>query len=109
MKRHATVLINGYMSIPLCVLARRLGEQYKESLRATFKHCRAGGNDLRAESSNVMMLILRNFHEGSLVIGEIPTTTKMEDLKKAYENMRTFDIDEAALTRSVERLFYPCE
>ena len=84
-------LINGYMSIPLCVLARRLGEQYKESLRVSFKHCRAGGNDHRAESSNVMMLILRNFQEGRLVIGEIPTITKMEDLKKEYENMRTID------------------
>jgi hypothetical protein len=97
-------LINGYMSIPICVLARELGERFSDSMRASFKNC-IGVDARRADASNVMLLILRNFQMGRLVVGEIPTEKKKEELKRECEKLRAVEIDKRALTRNVEILF----
>jgi len=97
-------IINGYMSVPMCVLARQLGERFVENMHESFRNC-IGVGDLRAESSNVMLMILRNFQHGRIVIGEKPSTTKKEELKNVCERLRTIEINEEALTHNVEVLF----
>lgn len=99
---HPGEIINGFSTIPLCALSKRLGIRFADEIRDSFVRS-ISKEDLRGESSNVMLLILRNFHSGRIVVGEKASGKK--DLKELCERVRYEDIDEFALEHSVQVLF----
>lgn len=96
--------INGYISIPICVLARKLGEKYSHLLKAHINRC-IDKENTRADSSILMFMILCNFQERCIINGEKITECKKEKLKSLCEKYRNVEIDEKALEYMVSRLF----
>ena len=99
---HPGEIINGFNTIPLCLLSRTLGERYADELRMAFKQS-ISTEDLRGESSNVMMLILRNFHRGHVEVGE--RSTQKKTVKDLCERLRHEEINQPMLTQDVDALF----
>lgn len=97
---HPGEIINGFSTIPLCALSKKLGNRFADEIRDSFVRS-ISKDDLRGESSNVMLLILRNFHSGRIVVGE----KAMKDVKEVCERVRYEDIDEITLEHSVQVLF----
>jgi hypothetical protein len=95
-------IVNGYSTIPICVLARQLGDDYAPKLKELFVRGIEGQN-LRADSSNLMLMILRNFHQRKIVKGE--KMTKNEELKKICEEFRGMDIDAENLVYNTRCMF----
>ena len=95
-------IVNGYNTIPICALARQLGDYYTPKLKNLFVRGIEGQN-LRADSSNLMLMILRNFHQRKIVKGE--KMSKNEDLKKICEDFRGIDIDTDNLIYNIRCLF----
>ena len=95
-------VVNGYSTIPMCTLARELGDLYAPKLRELFVRAVEGKN-LRSDSSNLMFMILRNFHHGKIVKGE--KMTKNEELKKICEEIRDVEIDIDTLRYNIKSMF----
>jgi len=95
-------VVNGYSTIPMCALARDLGDLYAPKLRELFVRAVEGQN-LRSDSSNLMFMILRNFHHGKIVKGE--KMTKNEELKKICEEIRDVEIDIDTLRYNTKCMF----
>ena len=95
-------VVNGYSTIPICSLARDLGDVYAPRLKKLFVRG-VEGNNLRADSSNLMFTILGNFYHKSIVKGE--KTSKNDEIKKSCESYRYKDIDSERLKYNVECLF----
>lgn len=62
-------VVNGFETIAICRLARELGDHYADKLKRFFRRGIEGQN-LRADSSNLMFMLLRNFHQRKIVKGE---------------------------------------
>ena len=95
-------IVNGYNTIPICALARQLGDDYALKLKELFVRGIEGQN-LRADSSNLMLMILRNFNQRKIVKGE--KMTKNEELKKICEAFRGRDIDAENLVYNTRCMF----
>jgi hypothetical protein len=95
--------INAYRTIPLCALAKEMGLQYAERLKSNFNKLITKDN-VFADSSTVMMMILENFQAGTLVRGEKPTITKREEIQAMCESLRYVEFDEVDIRKKVEKL-----
>lgn len=79
--------VNAYHTIPMCVLARELAEQYDDILHDSIDRAILRNND-RHDASSWMFLILANFHHHEIVRGENYGPSKFEDQKKECEKFR---------------------
>jgi len=79
--------VNAYHTIPMCVLARELAEQYDDILNGSIDRAILRNND-RHDASSWMFLILANFHHHEIVRGENYGPSKFEDQKKECEKFR---------------------
>lgn len=95
-------IVNGYSTIPICVLARELGDEYALKMRDLFVRGIEGQN-LRCDSSNLMLMILRNFYQRKIVKGE--KMTKNDELKKICNEFRDIEIDTENLIYNTKCLF----
>jgi len=95
-------VVNGFETVPICKLARELGDHYADKLKRFFRRGIEGQN-LRADSSNLMFMLLRNFHQRKIVKGE--KLKKKEELKEVCETLRDSEIDEDTLRSNVTCLF----
>lgn len=96
--------INAYHTIPMCQLAKELGEKYSSYLKETFN--RAILNiDMRCDSSNIMMSLLENIYHKKIRISEKLTDKKQEDNKKRCEYFRNKSINKEILIKDITQLF----
>tara|TARA_Y100000389_G_C17470152_1_gene529682 strand:- start:3281 stop:4303 length:1023 start_codon:yes stop_codon:yes gene_type:complete len=99
---HPGEIINGFSAIPMCALTKELGQLYADEIRESFVRSISKEN-LRGESSNVMLLILRNFHECRIVVGQ--KASEKTDVKEVCERLRFEKVDELSIKRNVKILF----
>lgn len=99
---HPGETVNGHITVPMCVLARELGEHYADVMRSGLKQSITNSN-ARGESSNVALMILQNFHRGHIENGQRPSA--MEKVKNTCERLRSVVIDEQKLRDNVSALF----
>lgn len=99
---HPGEAVNGFITVPLCVMAKNLGEHYADDMRSGFKQSISIRNE-RGESSNVMLMILYNFHRGHIEVGERPT--KVNKIKDLCERLRSEVINEEKIKNNVSAMF----
>lgn len=99
---HPGETVNGFITVPMCRLARELGEHYADALRSGFKQS-ISNNNARGESSNVMLMILQNFHRGRIEIGQRPSGA--DKVKDTSERLRSVVINEQKLRDNVTAMF----
>lgn len=95
--------INAYNTIPLCALAKEMGLQYAETLKTNFNKVIVKEN-VFADSSTVMMMLLENFQNGTLVRGEKPTISKRDEIQKMCESFRDVEFDEDDIRKKIKKL-----
>ena len=95
--------INAYNTIPLCALAKELGLQYAEDLKLNFNKVIVKEN-IFADSSTVLMMLLENFQTGTLVRGEKPTITRRDEIQRMCEGFRDVEFDADDMRKKIQKL-----
>jgi len=95
--------INAYNTIPLCALAKELGLKYAEDLKLNFNKVIVNEN-VFADSSTIMMVLLENFQTGTLKRGEKPSISKRAEIQTMCEGFRDAEFDADDIRKKVQKL-----
>lgn len=84
-------------------MAKELGLQYAEDLKLNFNKVIVKEN-IFADSSTVLMMLLENFQTGTLVRGEKPTITKRDEIQRMCEGFRDVEFDADDMRKKIQKL-----
>lgn len=90
--------VRAFYTIPICVLASSLSEEYDQLIQGSLARAVMKKNE-RHDAASFMLLILQNFQAGKVIIGENPGPSKQTENLERCERYRNVEIDEAELRR----------
>tara|TARA_B110000858_G_scaffold184240_1_gene225263 strand:+ start:366 stop:1448 length:1083 start_codon:yes stop_codon:yes gene_type:complete len=96
--------VRAHRSIPICALASELADEYIGSITEQVGNV-IKANNVRADASSWMLLILENFHAGEIVISQNPTAdSKQPENVNRCEKYRSTQINEQCLRKQTASL-----
>ena len=88
--------VRAFHTIPMCILASELSEEFDWVIQGKIDRAVTHNNE-RHDTASWILLILQNFHEGKIVLGENPGPSKQAENLKRCERYRDTVINQAVL------------